>query len=74
MIFPLVKLLKKSPSEIGDSLGNWMEAHVEDVVSHQTIQGFLNVSLSDHFWKQSLDTISQHLISDMPNQMAKKYW
>jgi len=58
VIFPLVKLLKKSPSEIGDSLGNWMEAHVEDVVSHQTIQGFLNVSLSDHFWKQSLDTIT----------------
>ena len=44
VIFPLVKLLKLSPKEIGDKLGQWMVANEPMVVSFETIQGFVNLS------------------------------
>jgi arginyl-tRNA synthetase len=59
VIFPLVKTLKKSPKEIGDTLGNWLVAHSTLIVSYETIQGFLNVVLSDEFWMDVLEKINQ---------------
>lgn len=51
VIFPLVKTLKKSPAEIGTSIGNWMLANNTNIKEHETVQGFLNLSLSDAFWQ-----------------------
>jgi len=58
VIFPLVKLLKLSPKEIGDKLGQWMVANEPMVVSFETIQGFVNLSFSDEFWKKIFSEIN----------------
>lgn len=58
VIFPLVKLLKKSPLEIGDTLGTWLVANDPNIVSFETIQGFLNLTLSEHFWINALIIIN----------------
>lgn len=50
VVFPLVKTLKKSPKEIGDTLGQFMLEKEENIVGYETVQGFLNISLSNSFW------------------------
>ncbi len=58
VIFPLVKRLKKSPQEIGDTLGKYMLDRLEWIVDFKTIKGFLNISLSDRIWFDVLDDIA----------------
>jgi len=57
VIFPLVKSLRKSPLEIGNTLGNWLLTNNEFIVGFETIQGFLNLSLSEEFWRQNLASV-----------------
>ncbi len=61
VIFPLVKQLKKSPLEIGNTLGNWLIVNEPKIVGFETIQGFLNVTLSDKFWLDALKLITETL-------------
>lgn len=47
VVFPYVKALKKSPVEIGTSIGNYLMAHSGVVSNFNVVQGFLNLSLTD---------------------------
>ncbi len=58
VLFPYVKELRKSPAELGAVIGDWLVAHTDNIISYQVVQGFLNVSMSDGFWKHTLDDIS----------------
>ncbi|MBK9735161.1 MAG: arginine--tRNA ligase [Saprospiraceae bacterium] len=58
VIFPLVKLLQKSPEQIGQVLGDWLVNNETKITGHNTIKGFLNISLSDIFWTDILTEIS----------------
>jgi arginyl-tRNA synthetase len=58
VIFPLVSQLKRKPLEIGDIVGQWMVSHNPDIVGFETVQGFLNLQLSDAFWTRHLLRIS----------------
>jgi arginyl-tRNA synthetase len=58
VIFPLVKSLKKSPVEIGNLLGQWMKMNLSYFKDFEIVQGFLNFSLSDSFWTETLHVIS----------------
>jgi arginyl-tRNA synthetase len=57
VIFPLVKKFKKSPADIGASIGKWMLENNHHIKSHETVQGFLNLSLNDSFWQSVFDKI-----------------
>lgn len=52
VIFPLVKTLKKSPKEIGDILGQYLLEHQHHISAFETVQGFLNVTLTESFWTE----------------------
>ncbi|HEX9956780.1 MAG TPA: hypothetical protein VGA96_05985, partial [Fibrella sp.] len=55
VFFPLVKTLRKSPAEIGQALGNWLQANSPVVSGFNVVQGFLNISLSDAAYVKSLN-------------------
>ncbi|MBP7642490.1 MAG: arginine--tRNA ligase [Saprospiraceae bacterium] len=57
VIFPFVKDLRKSPEQIGDEIGKHMVQISSQVQGYNVIKGFLNLSLSDQFWKANLDQI-----------------
>lgn len=59
VVFPYVKQLKKSPQEIGDSLGSALVEKLDDVTGYNIIQGFLNLSFSNGFWMNILSDINQ---------------
>lgn len=47
VIFPLVKLLKKSPDEIGKELGGKLQERLDFVESFNVVKGFLNLKIKD---------------------------
>lgn len=50
VVFPYLKLSRKSPEQTADILGRELIDRLEEVVSYNVIKGFLNVSLSAGFW------------------------
>ncbi len=48
--FPLVKMLRKSPIELGTRLGELLKNQLDIIESCNVVQGFLNLKLSERFW------------------------
>ena len=58
VVFPYVKVLKSSPVEIGNSLGDYVVKNHSSVNAFNVVKGFLNFSLSNEFWKNQLNEIA----------------
>ncbi|HRY34071.1 MAG TPA: arginine--tRNA ligase [Bacteroidales bacterium] len=52
VVFPLTPLSKKSPEETAAVLGDFLLATLAELSSYQVIKGFLNLQLSQNFWKE----------------------
>ncbi len=46
VVFPLIKLLKKKPEEIGQEIGDYLVSK-ESIAAYNVVKGFLNISLKD---------------------------
>ena len=55
--FPLTKSLRKSPADIGQSIGQFLVDNSGLVSRFNVVQGFLNLSLTDAIWLRALDAI-----------------
>ncbi len=54
VVFPLLKISKKSPEDTAQILGNYLEENCSEVKSYNVIKGFLNIELKDAYWSQLL--------------------
>jgi arginyl-tRNA synthetase len=50
VVFPVVRMSKKSPEATGTDLGAYLVEHVEEVTAFNVIKGFLNLSIADDYW------------------------
>ncbi len=50
VVFPFVKVLRKSPETIGNEIGAYLKSSNSEVESFNVIKGFLNVSISSSYW------------------------
>ena len=57
VIFPLLKISKKSPEETGHEIGKFLFENVTEISSYNVVKGFLNLTISDEYWINSLKTI-----------------
>ena len=57
VIFPLLKLLGKSPIEIGNEIGSFLIKESKYVDNFNLIQGFLNLSINNKFYIEFLNQI-----------------
>ena len=55
VVFSFTRLSKKSPEDTGNTLGEYLVANVDDVISYQVVKGFLNLSLSNSYWVSELN-------------------
>lgn len=56
VLFALVKQLKKSPDALGEEMGKaLLEANPSLFSNYNIIKGFLNLSVTHHYWLQFLD-------------------
>ncbi len=50
VIFPLLKLIKGNPVEIGTKIGNYLVENVQEVEKFNVVAGFLNIVISDGYY------------------------
>lgn len=60
VVFPLVKELKGNPVEIGNQIGNYLVANVNEVSKFNVVGGFLNIVISDAFYVEFFNTIKNN--------------
>jgi len=58
VVFPLLRLSRKSPEQTAQDLGQAMVNRVKEVESFQVIKGFLNLKMSAGYWMQNLEEIA----------------
>lgn len=57
--FALTKPLRRSPAEIGEKIGVYLQANTEVVSAYNVVQGFLNITVSQAAWVQVFESIRQ---------------
>jgi len=58
MVFPLVRLSKKSPEMTAKELGDYLQEHLDFVENFNVVKGFLNIKISSKCW---LDFLRKHI-------------
>ena len=55
VVFPLLRHSKCSPEETGNTMGQYMVDHSDMLSGYNVIKGFLNMVVSQQYWKELLD-------------------
>lgn len=50
VVFPFLKISKKSPDATASELGEFIKENMEEVSGFNVIKGFLNIEISDGYW------------------------
>lgn len=50
VIFPLLKVIKSNPVELGNKIGNYLVENVPEVSGFNVVSGFLNIVISDEYY------------------------
>jgi len=76
VLFAFVKELKLSPDALGEALGNHLVASYPHLfTAHNTIKGFLNITISDAFWHGFIhkETAGQKTTADTGKTVMVEY-
>ncbi|MBF0695121.1 MAG: arginine--tRNA ligase [Flavobacterium sp.] len=57
VLFPLVKLTRSNPAELGQKIGEYLVENVSEVSAFNVVSGFLNIVISDQFYIQYFNSI-----------------
>ena len=58
VVFPLLRVTRQSPDATGCALGDWLVANCPEVSAYNSVKGFLNLSLSNIYWREALAAIA----------------
>ncbi len=50
VIFPLLKVVKSNPVELGNKIGNYLVENLDEVSRFNVVSGFLNIVISDAYY------------------------
>jgi arginyl-tRNA synthetase len=50
VIFPLLKVVKSNPVELGNKIGNYLVENIAEVSRFNVVSGFLNIVISDQYY------------------------
>ena len=57
VVFPLLKISRQAPPVTAQAIGEWFTANCPEISGFNAVQGFLNLSLSNIYWRESLQEI-----------------
>ncbi|HQX04708.1 MAG TPA: arginine--tRNA ligase [Flavobacterium sp.] len=60
VIFPLLKLIKGNPTEIGNKIGTFLVENVVEVEKFNVVSGFLNIVISDSYYSKFFSEIKNN--------------
>jgi len=60
VIFPLLKVIKVNPVDIGTKIGNFLVENVKEVEKFNVVAGFLNIVISDSYYIDFFNSIKDN--------------
>ena len=57
VIFPLLKVIKSNPVELGNKIGNCLVENLDEVSRFNVVSGFLNIVIADTYYLNFFDSI-----------------
>ena len=57
VVFPMLRYIKGNPEQIGIQIGTYLEKELNEVKGFNVIKGFLNLVISDNYYKNFFDSI-----------------
>lgn len=74
VIFPLLKIIKSNPVELGNKIGNYLVENVAEVSRFNVVSGFLNIVISDthylNFFNSIKDDVQYGFVTPSPEDKA----
>ncbi len=58
VVFPLLRISHQAPAATAQAIGEWLTANCPEVSGFNAVQGFLNISLSGVYWRETLQDIT----------------
>lgn len=59
VVFPLLKISRKSPEQTANEIGTYLQENVAAIVGTEVVKGFLNLSIAPALWIAELERIRQ---------------
>jgi len=60
VIFPLLKVIKSNPVELGNKIGTYLVENVAEVSNFNVVSGFLNIVISDQYYLDFFNDIKDN--------------
>ncbi len=57
VVFPMLRVVKGNPMEIGTKIGEYLQEHLGEVAKFNVVKGFLNIVLEDGFYQDFFKSI-----------------
>ena len=74
VIFPLLKVVKSNPVELGNKIGTYLVENIAEVSRFNVVSGFLNIVISDeyylNFFNEIKDDVAFGFVTPNPNEKA----
>ena len=60
VVFPMLRVVKENPVQIGEAIGNYLVEKVEDVLAFNVVKGFLNIEIDERYYIDFFNTIKDN--------------
>lgn len=50
VIFPMLRVIKENPVQIGETIGNYLVENMQEVKAFNVVKGFLNIEINDAYY------------------------
>lgn len=57
VVFPLIKISKKSPEETAREIGDYLKGELPWIKGFNTVKGFLNIEFTDRYWIERFNSM-----------------
>ncbi|WP_411031174.1 arginine--tRNA ligase [Spongiimicrobium sp. 3-5] len=72
VVFPMLRIVKGNPVEIGNAVGSFLVDNVKEVSAFNVVKGFLNISISDKYYLNFFNTIKNNANYGTVEEQDKK--
>ncbi|MFV0566733.1 MAG: arginine--tRNA ligase [Flavobacteriaceae bacterium] len=74
VIFPMLRVVKGNPVQIGEAIGQYLAKNVTEVKAFNVVKGFLNIEINDAYYLNFFNTIKNDetygVVTPNPNEKA----
>ncbi len=60
VVFPLLKISKKSPEDTGKDIGEFIKNSDDNVANYNVVKGFLNIELAADYWLNVVNDVAKN--------------